>query len=501
MERTLENNSGIFLLKSKFFLYRIISYFSFLLLPVFVQKSLFLNEGLQSGIMAFYILFMMSQWFLLGKEIDHRFKIYFRVNSSMDRVIYRLLLGMLFFIIFFNILSLFPGKWIYNLFWTTWVILGLFYSWPTRGKIIQESVTTNFSEFKYLDSFEKTLLGISSLLFIFSLPELPKVVGMEQLKLFLDPLEKVSPVFWNFLKVNYYPFFKYPNLFKVSWCMHFYLVGMGFFLLVFYAFLRFFVSRRLSILGVFALLSSWSFSKMLGNNFGTSIITSYSIFYIWAGLWVTKSSTYRAGLFLGLIGFLGVIINQSIAPLIFIQIVLLYTVFLKEKTVWFKIQLLKYSLPGLFLILMVILFNYNLTFPPIIDFDFLKLISIQEIVSRKAFFSLSIFGLVFLLLFLWNPKLGIIKNFEFNRERIIQTLAFGLIFFLYSILFDPYILKDFGIMWFVVFLSLLPLEILFQSLSRLRSRRNIIYVIYILICLLDSHFEGRIKIFLKLFES
>ena len=464
MERALENNSGIFLLKSKFFLYRIIGYFSFLLIPVFVQKSLLLNEGVQSGIMAFYIFFMLSQWFLLGKEIDHRFKIYFRVNSSMDRVIYRLLLGMLFFIIYFNILNFLPGKWINNFFWVTWAILGLFYSWPTRGKIIQESVTSNFSEFKYLDSFEKTLLGISSLLFIFSLPEMPNLHGPASLKLFLDPLEKVSPVFWNFLKVNYYPFYKYPNLFKVSWCMHFYLVGMGFFILVFYAFLRFFVSRRLSILGIFALLSSWSFSKMLGNNFGTSIITSYSIYYVWAGLWVTKSSTYRAGLFLGLIGFLGVIINQSIAPLIFLQIILLYTIFLKEKTNWFKLQLLKYSLPGILLILVTVFFNDSLPFSPL-EIDTLKLISIKKIVARKAFFSLSIFGLIFLMLFLFNPKIEMIKNFKFNRGRILQTLTFGAIFFIYSILFDSHILKDFGIMWFVIFLSLLPLEILFQSIS------------------------------------
>jgi hypothetical protein len=54
-------------------------------------------------------------------------------------------------------------------------------------------------------------------------------------------------------------------------------------------------------------------------------------------------------------------------------------------------------------------------------------------------------------------------------------------------------------MWILALLSLIPIEILFQTLSKLRSSRNMIYLIYILICLLDSHFEGRLKIFLKMF--
>jgi hypothetical protein len=55
--------------------------------------------------------------------------------------------------------------------------------------------------------------------------------------------------------------------------------------------------------------------------------------------------------------------------------------------------------------------------------------------------------------------------------------------------------------WVLSFLSLIPIELIFQSISRLRSKRNMIYLIYILICLLDSHFEGRVKIFLKIFNN
>jgi hypothetical protein len=245
----------------------------------------------------------MSQWFLLGKEIDHRLKIYFRVNSSIDRIVYRLFLGMFFFVILFNLLNLLSSKWINNSFWIVWGLLGLFYSWPTRGKIIQESVSSNFGEFRFLDRFEKTLLFLIVTMFLFTMPDLPPLVNVDTMKLYFDPMERIGNTLWNFIIVNYYPFRGYPNLFRLSWSMHFYFVFMGFFLLVFYAFLRFFVSRRLSLLGVFALVSSWSFSKTLAFNSDYALLTTYSLLWVWTLLWATKSSTYRAGLFLGLVSY------------------------------------------------------------------------------------------------------------------------------------------------------------------------------------------------------
>ena len=118
-------------------------------------------------------------------------------------------------------------------------MLGLYYSWPTRGKIIEESVTTNLTEFRYLDPFEKTLLGLIFLLFIFSQPDIPVFNNIDVLKLVIDPAERISVPFWNFLLVNYFPFKNYPELMKLAFCMHFYVVGIGLFLLVFYALLRF----------------------------------------------------------------------------------------------------------------------------------------------------------------------------------------------------------------------------------------------------------------------
>jgi len=494
---TLEKNSGIWILKSKFFIYRLVSYFFFLLFPVWAQKSVHLSQGLQILVMLLYTLFMVSQWFFLGKEIDHRLKIYYRINSSIDRIVYRTTLGMIFFVLYFNILSFLPGKWIYNLFWTTWVVLGLFYSWPTRGKIIQESVSTNFSEFRYLDRFEKTLFGLIVLMFAVSIPELPSLVNMDALKLFFDPLEKFNSAFWNFITVNYYPFKKYSALNKLAWCLHFYAITMGMFLITFYAFLRYFLSRRLSLLGVFALISSWSFTKIMANNYSATITTTYSLLWIWSLMWVTKSSTYRSGLFLGLVGYWGVLINQSFVFLLPIQILLLYFVFLKEKTYWYKRQTIKYSLLGVGLSF-IAFFTFNGYLENLQPLGLDLMSEISKIINRKAFYSLAIFGFIILLLKRFNFSSRLFQNFKINIEKVNEFFLLVGSLFIYIFVFDGYLLHSFSLMWILAFLSLIPLELLFQTISRLRSSRNMIYVIYILICLLDSHFEGRVKIFLRL---
>jgi hypothetical protein len=70
-----------------------------------------------------------------------------------------------------------------------------------------------------------------------------------------------------------------------------------------------------------------------------------------------------------------------------------------------------------------------------------------------------------------------------------------------SLLIEKDLAQSFGLMWFVVFLCILPLEWIFQSISRLRSRRNFIYMIYVIVCLLDSHFEGRVRIMYNFYQS
>ena len=455
---------------------------------------------LQSGLMILYTMFVASQWFMLGKEIDHKLSIFFRVNSSFDRILYRLLLGMFFFILYFNLLYLLPPKWTNNMFWVTWIILGLFYSWPTRGKIIRESVSSYFGEFKYLDNFERTLLLLIISLFVISMPELPSLNNLEALKLFFDPLEKINNQFWNFITVNYYPFKKYPTLFRTGWSIYFYFICMGLFLIGLYSTLRYFVSRRLSLLGVFVLLSSWSYSKILANNFGDALFTTYSLIWVWSLLWVSKSSSYRVGLFIGLIGYYGTIIDQSFVFLTVLQLLLLYFFFLNLKTRWFRLQILRYALFGIILTTLTVLFNMsgfeNMTS---IDSYFTKAIS--KIFYRKSFFILAPIGLIILFVKLFFAKKSILRQFSFDLQIINQFFALIGFLIIYANFFGSYLVVNFSIMWVLTILSVIPLEIIFQSITRLRSSRNLIYLIYIVICLLDSHFEGRLKIFFRLLES
>jgi len=498
MDNSLEKSSEIIFAKSKFFIYRMVSYFSFLLIPILVPKLLLLDRFSQLILMICYVLFMISQWFLLGKEIDYRLKIYFRVNSSIDRVVYRLFLGMCFIILYFNMLSLLPSKWIYNSFWITWCALGLFYSWPTRGKIIRESVSTNFTEFKYLDRFEKTLVSLTVVMFFFSMPDQPTLTDIEALKLFFDPLEKISSHYWNFVTVNYFPFKKYPDLFRLALSVHFYYITFGLFTLTFYALLRYFVTRRLALLGVFALISSWSICKMMANNYGSTLLTTYGLIWVWSFLWVAKSGTYRSGLFLGLIGYLGAIINQSLSFLIFFQVFILFFFFLKEHTMWYRRQVIRYTSLGIALVCIVLITHDN-SFSTFGISPKYFLDHFLGIFDRKAFFILSILGFVVYLLKIFNSRL--LSQLQIDNDSL-RILGISFVFlFLYSLIFDSYLMRDFSLIWPIALLSLFPLELIFQSISRLRSRRNMIYLIYIVICLLDSHFEGRIKIFLRFLDS
>ncbi|MBT3979873.1 MAG: hypothetical protein HOE90_00890 [Bacteriovoracaceae bacterium] len=493
-------NSGILRIKSKFFLIRVLSYFSFLLLPIWLQRGIELNLAGQCLLMTVYILFMVSQWFLLGKEIDHRLKIYFKVNSSLDRVIYRLMLGKIALVLYFLGLSLIPAHLVKHFFWGTWVVLGIFYSWPTRGKIVRETVTSELAEFRYLDSFEKTVLFLILLLFLFSLPELPVLNSTEALKLYFDSSELISEQYWTFMKLHYFPFLKRPELLKVGWCLHFYVIGMGLFLLTFYAILRFFFARRLSILGVFALISSWSYSKILGVKLGVSLPMSFSILWVWALIWIPKSSTYRLGLFIGLLGYLGTIINNNYYLLILLQWSLLYLFLPKDKTYWYKRQFFKYSIFGIAISTMTFLFRIdeNTLFNPL-DWN-VYIPQVLKILDRKAFFSLCFPGVILFIVRSVSKRANILSGPHIDLSLINQFLTVFCSLAVYSILFEGTLVEYFSIMWILTFFSLIPIEWIFQSISRLRSRRNMIFGVYAIICLLDSHFEGRVKIFLKLFS-
>ena len=329
MEETLAKKSDFLKVKYKFFINRLLIYFSFLLIPIWIQETQSLNLFIQSIILLMYMTFMGGQWYLLGKELDHRMKIYYRANSSVDRIVYRIVLGSIVMILLFNLFSLLPQFLIGYAFWIFFAVVGLFYSWPTRGKIITESMTDQFGEFRYLDSFEKTVLVLSVGTFLVSLPELPMFENIEALKLYFDPREEVSGFVWNYLSVLYYPFIQFPKLYNLIWSFHFYFFGLGTFVFGFYCILRYFFSRRLSMLGVFSVISTWSFARILSNDYFAAMSTTVPLIWIWSYMWSTKSATYRSGLVTGLVLMYLTMINPLNFVLLPVTLLSMYFLFLK----------------------------------------------------------------------------------------------------------------------------------------------------------------------------
>jgi hypothetical protein len=215
---------------------------------------------------------------------------------------------------------------------------------------------------------------------------------------------------------------------------------------------------------------------------------------------VTKSSTYRAGLFLGMVSYWGALINQNFSLLVFVQIGLLYFVFLKDRTDWYKRQILRYALFGTILTLIHLFMNLDMisSFHKI-DFLFFK--NVLRELDRKGFYVLGFIGIVVVILKTYFSKKNFLKEFQIDKHSLNIVIISYSLFILSSLFWDESLINGFGTMWGLAFLSLIPLELIFQSLARVRSRRNIIYVVYILICLLDSHFEGRIKLFIKIFNG
>ncbi len=132
------------------------------------------------------------------------------------------------------------------------------------------------------------------------------------------------------------------------------------------------------------------------------------------------------------------------------------------------------------------------------SFSFLYAI-LAEFIYRKAFYVLSFFGVFLVLCFKFNFLKRYLSLVTFDKERFNQLFFCVCVIIVFGLTFSKVYLEGFSLLWIIAFLCLIPLEWIFQSISRLRSKRNIIYTLYILVCLLDSHLEGRIRIMGKLF--
>lgn len=498
MGNSLVKKSDFLKIKYKFFLNRLLTYFSFLCIPLLIQETLAMNLLIQSGILIVYMIFMGGQWYLMGKEIDHRLKIYYRANSTVERVVYRLIMGSITMLLLFNFFSLFPSFVHGHLFWAFFGVLGVFYSWPTRGKIIEETMMGQFGEMRYLDSFEKTVFILSVLTFLISLPELPLFQNIEALQLYFDPDLNVSPMFWNFLTILYYPFSKYSMLYNLIWSFHFYFIGLGLFLLTFYSMLRYFFSRRLGMLGVFSVLSTWSFSKILGADYFASVSTTIPLIWVWSLMWSSRSGTYRAGLFTGLVCAYLTMINPLNYILYPCGILLSYFFFLSEKTPWFKKQWIKYNIMGG--LIAIVVFFTGVYEKEIFLFNISTLWeSVADHLYRKAFYVIAPIGVILAMIYLTKSSRFFLSYVTFDQRRMKETIVGLLLILGLGLFINRDFVRGFSIIWMLSFFALIPIEWIFQSISRFRSKRNLIYAMYILVCLLDSHLENRFRIIGKLF--
>ncbi|MBA2405386.1 MAG: hypothetical protein H0V66_11490 [Bdellovibrionales bacterium] len=214
-----------------------------------------------------------------------------------------------------------------------------------------------------------------------------------------------------------------------------------------------------------------------------------------------KSSTYRAGLMYGLLCYAGVTLNYNHFFLFPVGLALLYFYFLRENTDWYRNQFVKYTSLGMFLILITLITHIDLRF-----FDHALSLGqfksyLMVVIKRKAFYSLSFIGLAAFILMLIKPKIKLLATLSIDFKRLKELGILVACVIVLGLVVDRDLVKSFGILWFVVFLSILPLEWIFQSISRLRSRRNFIYAIYVLLCLLDSHFEGRVRMLYNFYQS
>jgi len=193
---------------------------------------------------------------------------------------------------------------------------------------------------------------------------------------------------------------------------------------------------------------------------------------------------------------LATLLNHFYFYLIFPSCILILFLFISDKTIWYKRQFLKYASLGF----AASGFVYYVGFDKFGGKSFSENLSVLSILS-KAIFSLTYFGMAIVILKLVRAKSKLLASFVIDEVKLRAILVIVIFFLIYSLILDASFMNPMSMIWFIILISLIPLELLFQSIARLRSKRNMIYLVYIIICLLDSHLEGRIKIFLSILKS
>ena len=438
----------------------------------------------------FVAYFVGMNFYMVGLYLDYIFKIYYHLNSSLDRMVYRLIFGASFTsILFVALIFMFGEKYLLNFSFLIVTINLIFSVYPTSARVIHNNVSSNLGELKHLDNLEKVLLGMFGIYFFFSVPDISFLSGTEYKSLLTKDLFHQN---FKFVESMFY----FINLtHRLTGYFYFFLGGLYY--LIIYSFFRFFYSRRVSLIGILAIITNWNLSKLVYADITTYGTSLYLLAFIWGLLWVNTSKSYRTNLFFGMI--LSLSAHHPLQISMTILFLGLTSIFLTSdvRTTWAKIQSLKYmSLGVLFAVALAII-------DIMIGDDFLLLQKQQlsfNLFFKKSYNILSALGaVVFTVTYFLAKKGKLNKSYSFLNlaNYLLFTLAFSAALFILSQngkLFDISAYTYF----LIVLFSLPALELVLNSLGLFHRKRNLIFFLYILFTILDSHFESRIKTLIRI---
>jgi hypothetical protein len=184
----------------------------------------------------------------------------------------------------------------------------------------------------------------------------------------------------------------------------------------------------------------------------------------------------------------------SIHDQIFALLMVVIVVFAiwKIRTRWFCYKFIRYTFLGIFLSLVAHLMRGSFEIESFkLSFDLL--LSAWTNIEKKGFFVIAFIGIAIFIFNLFNQL--VMKRIENSAERVkyYYLLVLVSIFAILAMIYPFNMAKGLTLLWLLTFFSIYPIEKLFGVMSKYRSKRNLVYLCYIILAILDSRLESRIK--------
>jgi len=426
------------------------------------------------------VLFFIFNFYLFGDLVEYIFKIHYRVGSSINRLISRVLIGYFLVLILKEFLAL---EYFIMFFYFFIGLNFIYFSYPTRSRLHDLTMRSHFSEFKFLDKSERVVLVLIILYFIFSIPYVGPGIS-EQTG------QGVLGVLLNLIKSNLN-----SSLAIISYKYLFY----GSVLLAcLYSSLRVFFSRRIALLGVFLLQSNWSFYKLYEGDLNILTYSCLVTILFWLYFFSLKSLTYRSGLLFGLFLPASIILENNFIWS-FLLVALFLVISLRRYGNWYILQFFRYASGGA-LFASLGLFG-GLDFRSLGYFSITDLaLSAGQVFKNKAFFINSINSIILIGVFGFI-KLSSVKKWitvrGFNKFSFIFLPVYWISFSLFKFSKLNNLLSVQVVL--LSFLSLPVVDFVVWRLNNHRDKRTAVYFLFIVFVLLDSHLDGRVKVFFSSF--